>query len=385
MVKKSTLVVLAVVVIIVAVGLAYAFLPGYVGKGAPKEVKIGAVGTFTGAEAWISQTCRNLAEMAVEDINAAGGIGGKPVKLLFEDDKGEPSIAVSASRKLIGEEIIGGLFMSGSEVGLPVAEVWGEYKVPLLVTFAGHPNITKPDNVFRTAPLATVSGQALAYYVVKTYGAKTAAIVVTDDPYEVAVYDSGFKQEFEKLGGKIVYEKMVEWGEKSYEAILTKIKPLNPDVIVMPGDYTMSIPFTTQARGMGINVPLVAHVSTASIEYWKGIKGLKNLGDIISFSYVNIDDPKVQAVMTKYKEKYGELPSPVAFYSYPAVYVLKEAIESVGMNPDAIVNYLKTQEIKTPTGPIKFTERGELNIPIPIVKVDEEGLHVVALIPLARL
>jgi len=379
--KAAMAIVAIIIIVVVAVGVYYATLP----PPAPPTptptptptpagpIKIGLIGPLTGVEAWIGYDGLNGAMLAVEEINAAGGINGRMIEFVYYDDGGSPEGAVSMARKLIyDDKVVAGILNHGSELAIPASKVFDEAKVPALVPWAGHADIVKGGYCFRVGLTARAPGKAMAYYAYEVLGARKFACIVTVDPYEES-YAGAMKETFTKLGGEVVYDKLVEFGEKEYTAMLTEVKALEPDVLMGPHDFSMSIPFTSQARGLGIMCPIMFGSSSCVPEYLDGVKEVGEVGGgVYVLSYMIFEDPLTKAYGETYEKRYGKPAGPTASYTtYDSVKILAKIIGEVGDDPAKIWEGVKAlKNYKGVGGTIVEYDKGEClkSIPIYVIK-----------------
>jgi branched-chain amino acid transport system substrate-binding protein len=374
--RRTWAVVVAVIVIVVVIAALSAYYmappptPSITGP-----IKLGTIGSTTGVEAWIPREGMKGLLIAVEEINEKGGINGRPIKIVDYDDAGSPDQAVICARKLVYDDKVPITILNhGSELALPSSRVFVEAKRPALAAWAGHPGIVEGGYVFMVSAASVIEGKALAYYIMKEKGAKTFAAVITVDPYEEKVY-SGFKSMVESLGGKIVYEKFVQWGEKEFTAILTEIKALNPDAIIGPNDFTMSIPFDVQARALGIKSILLHGVSSAIEEFARGVKDIADIGGgIYMYARHRPDLPEAQQLATIVLKRFGVPPLWPTYAVYDAVKIAAWALEKAGEDPAKLVETLK--ELKDFKGTAGTLFKFSNNLPVkevPICTVTKEG------------
>ncbi|MCL4426373.1 MAG: ABC transporter substrate-binding protein, partial [Firmicutes bacterium] len=189
------------------------------------EIKIGFFAPITGPAAADGESVKRAAELAVKEINDAGGINGKKIQLVAYDDRLDPKEAVNIANKLIGQDKVVAV-VSGSYSGTTraAAPIFQEAKIPMITAYAVHPDITKAGNyMFRQSFLGTVQGRAGAEAAVKLLGAKNISILAVDNDFGKTL-SAGFKERAEKLGAKIVSADIFPSGEKEFNPLLTKIK-----------------------------------------------------------------------------------------------------------------------------------------------------------------
>ncbi len=381
-ISRIAIAVIAVIIIAVAAfgGIYYASIQPATTSG---PIKIGMVATLTGTEAWIGFDGLNGAELAVEQINQAGGINGRTIQLIYYDDGGTPEGAVTLSRKLIQDDhVVAGILNHGSDLAIAAAGIFNELKEPALVPWAGHPDIVKGGYIFRVGLSATAPGKAMAYYAYSVLGARKFASIVTVDPYEEA-YANAMKAEFTTLGGTVVYDKLVEWGEAEYTSMLTAVKATGADVIMGPHDFSMSIPFVSQARGLGITAPMMFGSSSNTPEFLAGVKDVATTGGgLYVLSYLVFDDPSTAAYATTYEARYGKAPGPTSSYTtYDCIKILAKVIGDVGTDPAKITDGIKALTNYTGVGgTINSYTQGEAIKPIPIYTIQNDTFHLAMLI-----
>lgn len=221
----------------------------------PETYKVGYIAPFTGDGAHYGETVKSGADLAVEDINAAGGINGKKMQLLYEDDQLQPNLGLNALNKLIDKDkcpIIIGAFSSG--VTLAIAPVAEKRQVVLLSPTATNDKIKDAgDYIFRVCPSDAVQGAVHARLAHDRLKAKRVAILFENSGYGFGLYQM-FKQTFQSLGGTIVAEEGFEEGATDLRTQLTKIRQANPDLVFLPSHYPTGAQALRQAKELNIKV-----------------------------------------------------------------------------------------------------------------------------------
>lgn len=295
-------------------------------------IKVGLYGDLTGATSSFGQSTKNGVELAVEEINAAGGVNGKKMVIISEDDQGRPEQAKTVVSKLISQDkveaLLGEVASTNSLAAAPVAQ---EGKIPMITPSSTNPKVTEVgDYISRVCFIDPFQGAVMAKFSANTLKAKTAAIFgdVNSD------YSKGltqfFKEEFTKLGGKIVAEEAYTQNDPDFKGQLTKIRDLKPDVIYIPGYYSQVGIIAKQARELGMNMPLLGGDGWDSPELWKlGGEALKN--SYISNHYsADNPAPEIQNFVKAYKAKFNVVPDSLAALAYDAAKVLADAIKRAG-------------------------------------------------------
>jgi branched-chain amino acid transport system substrate-binding protein len=296
-------------------------------------IQVGFFGALTGPTATFAQSGKNGVTLAVEELNAAGGVlGGKHIELLVEDDRGEATEAASAVSKLITRDhvvaLIGEQASSRSIAAAPIAQSYG---VPMISPTSTNVEVTKKgDYIFRVCFTDPYQGAVLSSFARNNLGAKTAAqLVDVRNDYSVGLAQA-FRESFQKAGGRIVAELKYSEGDSDFSAQLTAIRPLDPDVLVVPGYYTDAGLIARQAKALGLRSVLLG------ADGWDSPKLTEIGGDAVEGSYFSnhysVDDPSpaVRRFVAAYQQKYGADPDSIAALSYDAVKLLADAIRRAG-------------------------------------------------------
>ncbi len=300
-------------------------------------IKVGVYGDLTGATSSFGQSTKNGIELAVEEINAAGGVNGKKIVLVVEDDQGRPEQAKTVVSKLINQDkvqaVLGEVASTNSLAAAPVAQ---EAKIPMITPSSTNPKVTETgDYISRVCFIDPFQGSVMAKFASNTLKAKTAAILgdVNSD------YSKGltqfFEEEFTKLGGKVLAKEAYTQTDPDFKGILTKIRDTNPDVLYIPGYYGQVGIIAKQARELGMNIPLLGGDGWDSPELWNlGGNALKNAYISNHYSAEN-PAPEIQNFVKAYRAKYGVVPDSLAALAYDAAKVLADAIKRAGTTESA--------------------------------------------------
>ena len=223
------------------------------------DILIGEYGSLSGSQATFGTSTHNGIIMAADEVNAAGGINGRKVKILTEDDQSKSEEAATTVSKLISQNsvvaVLGEVASSASIAAGPICQA---NKVPMISPSSTNPQVTKSgDYIFRMCFTDDYVGHSMADYVTKKLGLKNAALL-TDVKQDYSVYlGKYFEERFTADGGKIVARASYSNGDSDFRAQLTSIKPSNPQIIFVPGYYTDVGQIARQARDLGISAPLV--------------------------------------------------------------------------------------------------------------------------------
>jgi branched-chain amino acid transport system substrate-binding protein len=295
-------------------------------------VKIGFFGALTGPTATFAISGRNGSLLAAEEINRAGGVLGRPVELLSEDDRGEASEAASVVSKLITRDhvvaLIGENTSSRSLAAAPIAQ---SYSIPMVSPTSTNVEVTKKgDYIFRVCFIDSYQGRVLSAFARKNLKAETAAMLIDSrSDYSVGLADA-FRAAFTAAGGRVVGEAKYAEGDSDFSAQLTALGPLHADVLFVPGYYTDAGLIARQARSLGLKATLLGADGWDSPKLVE-IGGASMEGAYLSNHY-SVDDPApaVRRFVDAYKAKYGAEPDSIAATSYDAMRLIADAITRAG-------------------------------------------------------
>lgn len=344
---------------------------------APKKaatIKIGGVAPLSGGVAVYGVECKNGIDLAIAEINAAGGINGQQVEFICEDDEGDPAKSVSAYKKLVTKDrtkLIIGSLTSGCT--LAITSQAQANKVLQIAPAATAPAITDAGNfIFRTCFIDPFQGRVGGKFSAENLGAKKAAILYDiGNDYSVGLMEN-FVSEFTKQGGTIVAKESYGTGEKDFNAIITKVKAANPDVVYLPDYYATVALIAKQLRAQGVNTPLVG------ADGWDGLT--ENAGDEVLNGYYSnhyaedSDAPAVQKFVKNFKAKYGKNPNAFAALGYDSMYMLKDAIVAAGTTDAAKVrDAIEKTNGDYVTGHIRFDDKRNPIKSAVMVKMVKDG------------
>lgn len=340
-------------------------------------IKIGVYGDLSGQTSSFGQSTRNGSQLAADEINAAGGINGRQVQLIHEDDQGEPGKAATVVAKLINQDqvraLIGEVASSNSIAAAPNAQAG---RVPMISPSSTNPKVTQiGDYIFRVCFIDPFQGEVMAKFAANTLKAKKAAILFDSN----SDYSKGlvqfFKAAFTKLGGEIVGEKAYAQRDRDFTGQLTAIRDLTPDVIYVPGYYQEVGVIAKQTKQLGIKAPLLGGDGWDSPQLWD-LGGEALNGSFISNHY-SVDDPSpvIQDFVKRFKAKYnGTAPDALAALAYDAMMVLADSIKRANGTECAALRtaIAQTKEYKGITGVISLNEERNAVKPAVVLELKDK-------------
>jgi len=338
-------------------------------------IKIGEFASLTGKEATFGQMSHHGTEMAVEEVNAAGGVLGKKIQLIYEDDQSKAGEPATVVKKLISRDgvkaVLGEVASSRSMEAAPICQ---QNKIPMISPSTTNVKLTEMgDHIFRVCFTDEFQGKLLANFAKRTLKAMKVAIMTdVKSDYSVGL-SSYFKSPFTANGGTIVAEQTYNGGDKDFKGQLTAIKATNPDAIIVTGYYTDVGLIVKQAKQLGIAVPLFGG------DGWESSKLIEIGGVDVEGTYFSTHfspEEKSSAAenfVKKFQAKYLEVPDAMAALGYDSAMVLLEAIKRAGTTEgpklrDAIA---ATKDYQGITGKITLDEKRNAPKPAVILTVKD--------------
>ncbi|HXF09449.1 MAG TPA: ABC transporter substrate-binding protein [Desulfuromonadaceae bacterium] len=338
-------------------------------------IKVGEFASMTGSEATFGQSSHKGTQMAIDDLNAAGGVLGKKFDLIMEDDQSQAGQPATVVRKLISRDhVVAVLGEVASSKSLEAAPICQENKIPMISPASTNPKVTETgDYVFRVCFIDPFQGTVMANFALKTLKLKSVAVltdVKSDYSLGLAKF---FKEGFTSGGGKIIAEQNYSGGDKDFNAELTAIKAANPDGIFVPGYYTEVGLIARQARQLGLNVPLFGGDGWESSSLVP-IGGQALEGNYFSTHYSPEDtSPAVQNFVKAFKAKYNETPDAMAALGYDSAMILADAIKRAGATDgDKVRDALAaTKDFQGVTGKITIDPNRNASKPAVILTIKD--------------
>ena len=324
-------------------------------------IKVGANFELTGNVANYGNATIEGLQLAIDEANEAGGVGGKKIELVSVDDKSEAAESINAATKLISDDDVK-VIVGPATTGLVLAETQTatDAKVPIIAPCATSPEATVENGkvkpyVFRSCFIDPQQGEVMATFAAKELKAKTAVIYVDNSSDYSKNLAKVFKEKFEAAGGKVVMEEAFLQKDQDFKATLTKLKTANADVMFVPAYYEEVGTIVKQAREMGINSAILG------TDGWDDTKvvdiaGADALNNTFFSTHYSEKDAEVQGFIEAYKKKYNHAPNVFAALGYDAGKMLVDALKRAGSgDTEKIREALEaTKDLKVGTGTISM-------------------------------
>jgi len=325
---------------------------------------VALVGPITGQYASFGAQMQNGAELAVEDINAAGGVLGKKLDLDIGDDACDPKQAVAVANQMVGSGValVAGHYCSGSSI--PASKVYAEGDMVQISPASTNPALTDDragPNIYRVCGRDDQQGGVAGKYLASQFADKKIAII-----HDKTAYGKGLADETKKAlnaAGKeeALYEAITA-GEKDYSAVVSKLKQADIDVLFLGGYHTEAGLIVRQLRDQGVDTILMGGDALITQEYWS-ITGPAGEGTLMTFSPDPRKNPAAAEVVKRFKDK-GIEPEGYVLYTYAAMQAWKQAAEKAKSTASAdVVMALNDTEFDTVIGKFKFDAKGDPNLP----------------------
>lgn len=337
-------------------------------------IKIGEYASLSGTEATFGISMDNGIKLAFDETNNAGGVLGKKLELIVEDNQSKPLETQTVVQKLINRDkviaVLGEVASSRSKAAAPICQ---QNKIPMVTPASTNPEVTAiGDYIFRVCFIDPFQATVMSKFAIQTMKVGRVALLIDQrNAYSTGLAEN-FKKIFTEMGGEIIEEQKYSNGDKDFKAQLTTIKYKNPEAIFIPGYYTDVGLIAIQAREIGLNVPLFGGDGWESEKLTEG-KAKDALEGSFFSTHISTEDPNpaIQNFIKKYREKYKMEPDCYSFLGYDASMLLFDAIKRAGSTDgEKIRNELaKTKNFTGVTGNISINESRNAVKPAVVVEV----------------
>ena len=328
------------------------------------EIIIGVAGPITGPYASFGEQLQRGAQMAVKDINAAGGVLGKTIKLEIGDDACDPKQAVAVANRFVNKGVVfvDGHFCSGSSI--PASDVYAEEGIIQISPASTNPKLTERglDTVFRTCGRDDQQGEVAGNYIADNLADKRIAIVHDKQAYSKGLADETKKQ-LNSRGVKEVLYEAITAGEKDYTALVSKLKANQVDILYYGGYHTEAGLIIRQMRQQGLATQMISGDALVTEEFWS-ITGDAGAGTLITFSPDPRANPANKDLVERFRAE-GYEPEAYTLYSYATVQLWAQAVSEAGtIELEKMLAVLQGgRSFNTALGNIGFDAKGDVTAP----------------------
>jgi len=352
-------------------------LASYAGIASAENIKIGFNVPLTGFAAADGQSALHGAELAVEQVNANGGVNGNMLELVVYDDQASPKEAAPLAIKMITQDdVVAGVSGSYSGATRAAATIFSENSVPYISAYAIHPDITRAgDYVFRTSFMGEVQGRAGAKLIGEMLGKKRVTMITLNNDFGISLAN-GFKEKAGDFGIEIISEYEYSIKDREFGAIVSKIKSENPDAIYASGYFFTAGPLVRQLRAAGINQPVVGQEGYDSQKFIE-IAGDASEGVMITTSLDrDSSNPVTQSFIEGFSNKAGYPADMVGASGHTAILVLADAMSRAGSTDKASLrDAIASTNLEASTGQISFNALGEVQKDVQVQVVRDGNWH----------
>jgi branched-chain amino acid transport system substrate-binding protein len=341
------------------------------------QIKIGSAGPMTGQYAAFGEQLKRGAEMAVADINAAGGVNGQKLQLVIGDDACDPKQATAVANKMVADKVVfvAGHFCSGSSI--PASSIYYEGKILQITPASTNPKLTDDafakgnKTIFRTCGRDDVQGLTVGNYILKYHRGKRVAVLHDKSAYGKGVADET-KKTINKAGMKEAMYEAYNDTDKDFTAIINKMKQRKIDIIVLGGYHTAAALLIKQSREQGLGAQLMGFDSLETAEFAQ-LGGAATNGVLMSFPPKPENDPKNAALVKKFQaQKYN--PEGYTLFSYAAITVWAEAANKAkSTDAAAVAAALRSGKYDSAVGTLEFDAKGDIKNPVYDIYVWKDG------------
>ncbi len=346
---------------------------------AAEPIKIGVFGPMSGPVAHAGTDSKLAAQLLAKEVNAKGGINGRPIELYLYDDRLDNREAVAIANRLSRlDKVDAAICSSYSGPCIAAARVFDREKVPMIAAYAGSVKVVKGTKyIFRWANLADVMGYAIAYEGSRVMGLKRWAVLTVDNEFPLGGL-RGFKEGLKKWGGELVYDKIIQFREQDFKPYLTAIKALNPEAIYLNGFGIQITGLRRQGADLGIFPKTKSFSMCVAIEQviFKSVgeAGRGHIG-LVPFSRSG-RTPQMLELIEKWKKAYDtDIIGHEAGLTYDSLLLLLEGAQRGGGSREGIYKGLAsiTEHISVAGLPAKYSPIHEVIRPLFVAEYDPDN------------
>jgi branched-chain amino acid transport system substrate-binding protein len=328
------------------------------------DILIGAAGPFSGPNAALGEQLKRGVQMAVDDINATGGLRGERLAVQFADDGCDPRKAVDVATGFVsaGVKAVIGHYCSGSSI--PASKVYQKAGIVQISPASTHPKFTDEGgwNVLRIAPRDDAQGDAAAALVLAKFPGERIAILSDQSPAATALA-ARFRAALTAKGTAPVIDDTYKPGSKDYSALAERLRTAGADVVYLAGSYVEGGLIARELRDVGSSARIISGDQLVTDDFWNVAKEAGD-GTLMTFAYDARKFPAARSAVEKFRQAEFN-PEGFTLYAYAAVQAWVHAAEGTGGTDSAkIAEWLRAgNRVNTVTGEVRFDSRGDLTDP----------------------
>jgi branched-chain amino acid transport system substrate-binding protein len=324
-------------------------------------IRIALAGPVTGNVAQYGDMQLIGAKMAIDQINAKGGVAGAKLEGVIYDDACDPKQAVAVANKIVNDNIhfvVGHLCSSSTQ---PASDIYEDEGVLMITAASTSPEVTNRGYklIFRTIGLDSMQAPTASKYILEQIKPKNVAVIHDKQQYGEGIA-SAVKNSLEQAGVKVSIYEGVNAGDKDFSSLIAKLKREGVDFVYYGGYHPELGLLLRQAVDKGLNLRFMGPEGVGNKEI-SAIAGAASEGLLVTLPKSFETDPRNQPLVEAFKQRNEDPSGPFVFPAYAAVQVIAEGIEKAGsQDPEKVAAALRSNEFETPTGTLGFDEKGDL-------------------------
>ena len=350
-----------------ALALATGLAAAAFGAQAQEPIVIGLSAPLTGDYAEYGNNFKRAIDLHVEEINAAGGVAGRPLQIIENDDRSDSAQTTAIAQRYVNDpEVLAVIGSFASTPSMAAAPIYQRAGLVQLCPSCSHPDYSRiGDYMFRNTTTQEIEAPAIAEYVVEEMGAKRIMIVHRQDDWGLSA-SANFTEKAEELGAEIVDDEAFLETERDFRPVITKLRELDPDVLHIAMFFTEAAILSQQLEAAGIDIPVVTTTSMFNPQYIV-LGGEAVEGQIVPATFFpGNPDPKVQAFVKAYEDRYGIHADSFAAIAYDSVGILASAMQYLADHNEEITRsnikdaMFEMEPYDGVTGVAAFNEDGDV-------------------------
>jgi branched-chain amino acid transport system substrate-binding protein len=327
------------------------------------DIRIALAAPLTGANAAFGEQVRLGAEMAVADLNAAGGVGGERVAMRMEDDACDPRQAVDVANRIAADEVVFVLGHVCSGASIAASKVYEEEGILMITPASTSPALTEESSglVFRVCGRDDRQGEVAGDWIAASIPTGRVAVIHDGSAYGKGLADA-VRRTLNDRGVKEVLYQGITAGEQDFSALAVRLKQARVDLVYFGGYYKEAGMIVRQMRQTGLEAPLMAGDGLGSEQFW-AITGEAGAGTLFTFSPDARRNPAATEVVARFREA-GHEPEGYSLYGYAAVQAWGQAVHAAAsVRPDKVATALRSGQYRTVLGDLTFDAKGDVSSP----------------------